>query len=55
MPGVAGMAALVSSSTQRPYMAKSIYAVEARLTPERMADLALDLLEAAQNFALLFP
>lgn len=55
MPGVAGMAAPVLSRTQRPYMAISISAVEARLTPERMAELAPHLLEAAQDIALLIP
>jgi DNA-binding IclR family transcriptional regulator len=55
MPGVAGMAAPILSRTQRPYMAISISAVEARLTPARMAELAPHLLEAAQDIALLIP
>jgi len=55
MPGVAGMAAPVISRTQRPYMAISISAVEARLTPERIAELAPHLLEAAHQISLLIP
>ena len=55
MPGVAGMAAPVISRTQRPYMAISISAVEARLTPARMAELAPHLLEAAHEISLLIP
>lgn len=55
MPGVAGMAAPVLSRTQRPYMAISISAVEARLTPERITQLAPDLLEAARQISLLIP
>jgi DNA-binding IclR family transcriptional regulator len=55
MPGVAGMAAPVASRTQRPYMALSISAVEARLTPERIAGLSPHLLEAAHQISLLIP
>lgn len=55
MPGVAGMAAPIPSRTQRPYMAISISAVESRLTPERMTQLAPALLDAAQSIARLIP
>ena len=55
MPGVAGMAAPILSRTQRPYMAISISAVESRLTPERIAELAPHLLEAARQISLLIP
>lgn len=55
MPGVAGMAAPVLSRTQRPYMAISISAVESRLTPARMRQLAPHLLEAAHDISLLIP
>jgi DNA-binding IclR family transcriptional regulator len=55
MPGVAGMAAPVISRTQRPYMAISISAVESRLTPTRMGELAPHLLKAAHEISLLIP
>jgi DNA-binding IclR family transcriptional regulator len=55
MPGVAGMAAPVPSRTRNPYMAVSVSAVESRLTPARMSDLAPHLLEAAQQISLLIP
>jgi len=54
-PGVAGMAALVPSSTQRPYMAISISAVEARLTDKRIAELSTPLLAAANEISSLIP
>lgn len=47
MPGVAGMAAPVPSRSRAPYMAVSISAVEQRLLPERVRELAPRLLEAA--------
>lgn len=55
MPGVAGMAAPIHSRTQRPYMAISISAVESRLTPDRIAELAPHLIEAAHEISLLIP
>lgn len=55
MPGVSGIAAPIASSTQRPYMAISISAVESRLTSERIQKLAPALLAAAQEISTLIP
>lgn len=55
MPGVSGLAAPIASATQRPYMAISISAVEARLTPQRISDLAPLLLSAAAEISPLIP
>ena len=54
-PGVAGMAALVPSRTQRPYMAISISAVESRLTDKRIKELSPRLMAAAQEISDLIP
>ncbi len=54
-PGVAGMAALVPSHTQRPYMALSISAIDTRLTDDRIADLAPQLVAHAHEISAHIP
>lgn len=49
MPGIAGMAAPITSATQAPYMTVSISAVEGRLNIERVKELAPLLLQTAMN------
>lgn len=51
MPGVAGMAAPIPSATQPPYMTVSISAVEDRLGPERVKELAPRLLKTAREMS----
>ncbi|MEU6578133.1 IclR family transcriptional regulator [Streptomyces sp. NPDC046805] len=51
MPGVSGMAAPIPSKSSDPYMAVTITAINDRLTPQRVRELAPLLLTAAQDIA----
>lgn len=48
MPGIAGMAAPIPSTTRTPYMSLSISAIEERLHAERVRELAPRLLKTAR-------
>lgn len=51
MPGVSGMAAPIPSKSSDPYMAITITAINDRLPPQRVRELAPLLLTAAQDIA----